>query len=43
VISGGDLKGTGPGDRELIVTFDGTGDGYVRKEVTVALGARLLR
>lgn len=43
VVSGGELKGTGRGDPELIVTFDGSGNDYVRKEVTVALGARLLR
>lgn len=40
-VSGGELKGIGTGDPELVVTFDGTGDEYIRKTVTVALGPLL--
>ncbi len=39
-VSGGELKATSPGDPELIVTFEGAGTDYVRKNVTVALGSR---
>jgi hypothetical protein len=42
-VSGGVLKATASRDPELVVTFDGAGSGYIRKEVTVALGSRLLR
>ncbi|MEO7405839.1 MAG: GH116 family glycosyl hydrolase [Vicinamibacterales bacterium] len=41
-ISGAELR-SGPGDPELVVTFQGTGTDYVRKEVTIALGRRLSR
>ena len=42
-VTGAELKSNGTGDPELVVAFDGTGDDYVRKEVVVALGRRLLR
>jgi hypothetical protein len=42
-VSGGELKTSADGDPELIVAFQGTGNEYVRKEITVALGGRLLR
>jgi glycogen debranching enzyme len=42
-VSGGQLKGTGAGDPHLVVAFEGRGDAYVRKEVTVALGSTLPR
>lgn len=43
IVSGGELKATSHGDPELVVTFEGTGTDYVRKEITVALGSRSLR
>ena len=42
-VSGAELKSRTANDPELIVTFEGPGDAYVRKEVTVALGGRLPR
>ena len=42
-ISGGELQSTQSGDPQVLVTFEGTGDEYVRKEVTIALGGRLPR
>ena len=42
-VSGAQLTGTGAGDPHLVVAFEGTGDAYVRKEVTVALGSPLPR
>lgn len=42
-VSGGQLKGTGSGDPQLVMVFEGRDDAYVRKEVTVALGGTLPR
>ena len=42
-VAGAELKRTGSNDPLLVVNFDGTGDEYVRKEVTVALGKPLPR
>ena len=42
-VTGGELKSAATGDPELVVPFEGTGNEYVRKEVVVALGRRLLR
>jgi glycogen debranching enzyme len=42
-VKGGELKAHATGDPELVVAFDGAGSDYVRKEVVVTLGRRLLR
>jgi len=42
-VSGGELKAARAGDPELVVTFEGSSNDYVRKQVTVALGTRLPR
>jgi glycogen debranching enzyme len=42
-VSGAQLKSSGSGDSQLLIAFEGTGDEYVRKDVTVALGLSLSR
>lgn len=42
-VTGGELKLHADGDPELVVAFEGTGTGYLRKEVIVALGRPLPR